>query len=167
MFLKVRIASSDFVTAVTLGTDFDVSSLDDLVAKVTKVCKPGMLQELVLYGHGASGQFSIGPDTFGGISTPANQTSRMEKLEKLRWFFGGSNGRPRLILCICEAGQNEKNLLAMASSMGNPVYACRGDVHPLLGYAYGWWDGDKLEASPGADAVKVVASIPDPPLILS
>ncbi len=167
MFLKAVNKSGDLTSFLTFGTDFEVSSITDLVAKVANVCRPRLLQELVLYAHGTNGSFSIGGDSFGGISTPRDAEATLSRLIPLSLYFGGSIGRPRLVLCICEAGRNAENLLQIAKTIGQPVFGCTGDVRPTLGIGYGYWGGDIVMADPLAMSTKTVVRIPDPPMILA
>ncbi len=165
MFLKAKGASDDFTTFVTRGVDIVAQSAADLVAKVARLCDPGSLQELVLYAHGANGSFSIGPDTIGGMSRDCD--AALAKLAGLSSYFGGCGGRPRLILAICEAGRNPDNLVAMAKTVRQPVYACDGAVRPTLGIGLGWWGGNIIAAFPESDSTSTVRSIPAPPMLLS
>ncbi|MGL6208788.1 MAG: hypothetical protein ACRC14_03035 [Paracoccaceae bacterium] len=167
MFLKVKAKSDDITTSLTWFTDFTVSSIADLVSSVASVCKPRMLQELVLYAHGADGAFSIGDERFGGISSPKDAEARLTQLSGLHQFFGGSVGRPRLILCVCEGGKNPANLLAMSKAIMQPVFGCTGDVRPTLGFGHGWWQGDIIMADPLSLTTGVVGKIPDPPILPS
>lgn len=167
MFLKIIAKSTDLTSFLTSGTDFTVSSLVDMVNTVTQACPPRSLQELVLYAHGSNGAFSIGSDQLGGIATPRDEAAKLKQLEPLSPCFGGSNGRPRLILCVCEAGRNPDSLLEIAKAIGQPVFACTGYVRPTLGIGYGWWCGDILMADPISGTKTTVARIPDPPLELA
>jgi hypothetical protein len=167
MFLKVKSDSDDITTFLTFGTDFSVSSIADLVTRVGKVCEPRTLQELVFYAHGVNGSFSIGTDMLGGISTPKDEEARLGRLTPLWRYFGGSVGRARLVLCICEAGKNTENLMAIAKAIGQPVFACTGEVRPTLGIGYGWWRGDIIMADPLTQTTGTVSAIPDPPVLLS
>lgn len=167
MFLKVKALSDDFTTWVTFGTDFTVTSIDDLVKKVANACEPRTLQELVVYAHGGNGSFSIGTDRLGGIATPKDAEATLGRLVPLFKYFGGSVGRPRLILSVCEAGQNPANLLAIAEAISKPVFGCTGDVRPLCGWNYGWWQGDTIMADPFNHTTKTVSEIPPPPVLLA
>lgn len=167
MFLKAKSNSDDITTWLTFGTDFTVTSVADLVSNVAAVCEPRMLQELVLYAHGVGGAFSVGPDRFGGISTPRDAEATLSRLVPLQRFFGGSVGRPRLILCVCDAGKNPANLLEVAKAIMQPVFACTSSVRPTLGVGYGWWDGDIVMADPFSLTVGTVDRIPEPPQLLS
>jgi hypothetical protein len=165
MFLKAKVQNDDFTTYVTFGTDFSVTSIADLVTKVGERCEARTLQELVLYAHGVNGSFSIGEDRLGGISSPRDAEVTRGKLAPLWRYFGGTLGRPRLVLCVCEAGKNPENLLEIAKVIGVPVFGCDGDVRPTLGIGYGWWCGPIIMADPSANTTSTVAAIPEPPVL--
>jgi len=170
MFLKAKGVGSDITRILTLGTDFTVNSIQDLVGKVQASCDTGDLQELVLYTHGSNGSWSLGDDQVNGLLQPDAFDAVMAKFALLWPYFSGQNptGRSRLILCICEAGRNPDLLVALATAIGEPVYACDGDVRPTLGLGYGWWWGNTIEALPDSGGRwSQVSGIPDPPEELS
>jgi len=170
MFLKAKAVGSDVTTFVTFGVDFTVNSILDLVSNVQSRCSQGELQELVLYTHGVNGSWGVGSDSVGGIMTPSQFDSIKAKFGLLWPYFSTSNGtgRPRLVLCICEAGKNPDLLVALATAIGQVVYACDGDVRPILGFGLGWWCGNTIEARPeNGGSWSYVKGIPDPPIILA
>jgi hypothetical protein len=170
MFLKAKGVGSDITRFLTLGTDFTVNSIQDLVGQVQGSCNNGDLQELVLYTHGTNGSWSLGDDQVGGIMTTDQFNIAMDKFGLLWPYFSGQNptGRSRLILCICEAGRNPDFLVALATAIGEPVYACDGDVRPTLGLGYGWWSGNTIEALPDSGGRwSQVSDIPEPPASFS
>jgi hypothetical protein len=169
MFLKAKALSSDVTTFLTLFTDFTVQSIQDLVNQVQYNCERGGLQELALYAHGTNGSFNIGLDSMG-IMTPAEYDSKIAKFGLLWPYFCSANstGRARLVFCICEAGKNPDVMVDIAKAIGQPVYACDGDVRPTLGVGLGWWCGNTIEAVPeNGGSWRYVSGIPDPPVIFA
>jgi hypothetical protein len=160
----------DWALSTTIfNVDFTVWGVSDLVAQTKANCPNNDLQELVLMCHGVGGVIYLGHDSMGGISLPGQ-----DPLYGLAFlanvFVSSATPSPRLVLEVCEAGKNPNALLAMASTIQHPVYACTGDVHPNCGLTdYGTWDGDTVVAYPGAsDLVAVGAGkqIPPTPTIL-
>jgi len=54
-----------------------------------------------------------------------------------------------IVLCVCEAGQNDATLLKFSRIVGVPVYATTGDVSPNMSFSnFGWWWGPTVAAFP-------------------
>ena len=152
----------DFTTAVTLFSDIEVKSVTDLVEKTKQKCPKRELQELAFFGHGGNGQFVVGNDRVGGITKPGQ-----DPLYKLAPLAGLFYSTAALILCVCEGGRNEALLTEIARTINAPVYGCKGDVLPILGFPkYGYWKGQIVGAFPDG-RITSPSSIPDPPIFLA
>lgn len=150
----------DFAAAVTFFSDIEATSVTDLVEKTKARCPQRELQELAFFGHGSEGIIKVGSDDLGG---PAREDP-LYKLEPLADLFYGTAA---LIFCVCKGGKNEDLLKEISRTINAPVFACKGDVYPILGFPkYGYWAGQIVGAYPDG-RITYPGSIPDPPIILA
>lgn len=125
---------SAYATGMMLIGEIDASSTEDLVKKVVRkaIEQSAQIHELAIYAHGASNQINFGKDYI-------HAWSAVQGAKKLSGLKGVMDANGRVILWVCEVGQSENLLVAIARAVGAQVYANTGDISPNLRLGWGVW----------------------------
>jgi hypothetical protein len=140
--------------------EIQVSSVDDLVKKVSSQCiaRSASIERLDIFAHGTGGIIHIGQDQLGGVHGPGEDP--IYKLSGLKGFFSEDG---MVALCVCEAGKGDGTMVEFSRNVGVPVYATTGDVSPNLSFSgLGLWWGITVAAYPDGNFRRNVEMPNDP-----
>lgn len=124
----------EFLTGATRTGEIDATSVNDFVHQVRSRAleESSSINRLDLYAHGTSSYMSMGSDTIHSFTPQVH----MPTLRRLRGIVAASGV---VTLMVCDVGQAEELICAMAKAIGALVQANAGAVRPLLGMGCGTW----------------------------
>lgn len=125
---------TEFMTGLVRFGEIDATSVNDMVTKVKERAteKSATVNRLDIFAHGTSNYISLGSDVIHAWTPKA----QVPKLRGLRGIVAASGV---VTLMVCNVGQSQDLLCAMAEAIGTKVQANRGDVSPNLGMGWGAW----------------------------
>jgi len=125
---------TEFMTGLVRFGEIDAISVADMVRKVRNKAmeKSTQIRRLDIFAHGTNTYISLGKDTIHSY-TPNKHSA---PLVQLKGVFS-ENGF--VVLKVCEIGQAEELIVAIARAVGVPVFANKGGVSPNLNVGWGTW----------------------------